>query len=94
MTERWLWIGTVLDMALFLVGLYLAMLSFAVLGMSDRGVAKYFLLFAVIALPVACILCPARAWNLYDRGNIKAAATLMFAPMLYALFVTVAMNGL
>jgi hypothetical protein len=79
-----LWIGTVVDILLFVVGLFIALEGAATAGISGQPTSMKLLLLAVYgAVPVISLLGVSKAWNLYGRGRHRHAATWVFAPVIY-----------
>tara|TARA_R110000868_G_scaffold121270_4_gene321734 strand:- start:1672 stop:1953 length:282 start_codon:yes stop_codon:yes gene_type:complete len=82
--QRLLWIGTILDLILFLPALYLSGLDLGAAGFSGGPTHALYILLTVVLLPVLCILAPGLAWKRFDRASPRAALFIVLVPFAYA----------
>jgi len=77
-----LWIGTVINLVIFLPALYLLGAALAVSGMA--GGLQWLTIAPVLALPVLCIVAPALAWKQFDQFRAGWALSIMLTPVALA----------
>jgi hypothetical protein len=80
-----LWIGTVLNLILFLVGLVFTFGAMATAGMSAQSMPfKLMILALCAAVPIISIVGVSKAWNLYGKGRNGVSVSWILAPVIYA----------
>lgn len=74
-----------MSLAGFLPACWGAIMALAALSMSSRsGAGSLLVAIAALALPAACVLGPAFAWNFDDRYNSRAAQLARCSPLMMA----------
>ena len=86
----WLWVGTVVDLVVFVPAAYMAVATLDLYQQSDGSAAITGIMFLFFALPVFCIAAPLAAWRSVRRGRSSHHVALLFAmPLIYAAFLAV-----
>ena len=91
MTPRfWLWVGTAIDLAVFVPATYMAVATLNLYQQSDESAEIAAVVFLFFALPVFCIAAPLAAWRAQRRGRSHAHLVALFAaPLVYAAFLVI-----
>ena len=86
--RRWLLVGTVLDLLLFLPG---ALMAFNAVTLAMTYPDSGFLIAVAVlfqAWPIFCLLCPFVAWRIHKRRPQDWNTVIMAAaPLVYAAFL-------
>jgi hypothetical protein len=86
----WLWVGTVLDLILFVPAAYMAVEELKLVAVSDRSPAVMGLTVFFVALPIFCLVCPWAGWRASRRGRHTGTVMGLFAaPWIFATFLVV-----
>jgi hypothetical protein len=84
----WVWLVTLADAALLLLGFYMAISAAMIAGQAGGGFYPTAVAALFFALPVLCILAVLSAWRASQRRRRPAQIVILFAaPWFYAAFL-------